>query len=123
MRIRFEQLEAGHDHPGRTEAALQAGVPGERGLQRIEGLAPAHSLDGGDLRAGRLDREEEARADRQAVEPDRAGSADPVLAADMGARETEVVAEHVRQEPARLDATGEALAVDRELDGDRHLHR
>ena len=59
-----------------------------------------------------LDREQAAGAHRDAVEPDRAGSADAVLAADVGAGEPEAVAEEVGQEQPRLDVLDDDPAVD-----------
>ena len=52
-------------------------------------------LDGAELVAIRLDREEEAGAHRLAVELDRAGAADAVLAADVGAGQPRLVADEV----------------------------
>ena len=58
-------------------------------------------FDRGDLVPDRGDREHQAGAHRAAVDQDRAGAADAVLAADVGAGQPEVVAQRVGQQPAR----------------------
>ena len=50
-----------------------------------------------------LHREHQAGAHRLAVEEDRAGAADAVLAADVRAGQAELVAQEVAQQQARLD--------------------
>ena len=70
------------------------------------------------MRSGRngavgLPGKEQARPDGQAVEPDGAGTADYVLAADVRAAEPEIVAEKVREEAAVGDAAKRhGLSVD-----------
>ena len=64
-------------------------------------VGPGQALDGGDLGAVDHHREREARPHRLAVEQHRAGTAHPVLAADVGAGEPQVVAQHVGQQPPR----------------------
>ena len=59
-----------------------------------------------------LDGEQDARAHRLAVEQHGAGAAHPVLAADVGAGEAEVVAQEVREQQARLDLALVGAAVD-----------
>src|SRR5260370_266341 len=54
----------------------------------------------------------DGRAHRPAVDDDRARTADPVLAADVGASEIEVIPEEVRQRLARLRRTCARRAVD-----------
>ncbi len=86
----------------RAEAALEPVALGERLLHRAErAVGVGEPLDGGDLEALRGDREHQAGAHRPAVDQDRAGAADAVLAADVGAGEAEVVAQRVGQQPAR----------------------
>ena len=84
----------------RAEPALQAVAVGERLLHRRQrAVRLGQALDGGDLRAVGADREQEAGADRGAVQQDRAGAAHPVLAAHVGAGQPQVVAEAVGQQP------------------------
>ena len=78
----------------------------EGALQRIELVAVRQALDGADLFAVRLYREHQARAHRLAVDEHRAGAADAVLAADMRAGLTAILANRVGQRAARLDANG-----------------
>jgi hypothetical protein len=70
------------------------------GMQRC--VRRRQSLDGRDLVALGLNREHQARSHRRAIEKDGAAAADAVLAPDVRARETEVVAQVVRQKPARI---------------------
>ena len=70
-----------------------------------------------------LDREHQAGADRLAVEDHRAGAADAVLAADMGAGLAAVVADGIDQRLARLDADVVRAAVDGERDVDFVTHQ
>ena len=72
------------------------------------------ALDGLDRAAFGLHRENETAAHDVAVEPDRAGAAHAVLAADMGAGQTELVADEVGEMRARRHARRDRLAVDRE---------
>ena len=60
--------------------------------------------------------EHQAGAHRLAVEQHRAGAADAVLAAGMGAGEPELLAQAVEQGLARLDLDGVRAAVDGKLD-------
>ena len=69
-------------------------------------------FDGLDLGAVGLDREEQARADGDAVEPHGARTADAVLAADVRAGQAERVAEEVREEQPRLDLLAPGTSVD-----------
>ena len=57
-----------------------------------------------------------------AVEENRARAADPVLAADVRAREAEVLAEEVHEELARLAASRVRDAVHRDADRDGIRH-
>src|ERR671923_618302 len=54
--VRAEELDTGHDHPRRAEAALERVVLPESLLQRMELAAPRKALDGRDLAAVGLDR-------------------------------------------------------------------
>ena len=73
----------------------------ERLLDRPRGaVRSGEPLDGGDLVAVHGDREQQAAAHRPAVEQHRAGAADSVLAAHVGAGQAEVVAQRVGQQPS-----------------------
>ena len=109
---------AGHQHQkaGRAEAALQAVIFHEGALQRIQFVAVGKAFDGADLFALGLHREHQTRAHRIAVDQHRAGAADTVLAADMRAGLTAILADGIGQRAARLDAHGVRLAVDVQRD-------
>src|ERR1700704_2766339 len=74
------------------------------------------ALDGKNLVAVRLHCEHQAGARREPVEQDGAGAADPVLAAEMGAGEAELVTYEIGERHADLDLLLVALAVDRQRD-------
>ena len=59
-------------------------------------------FDGLYCRAIGLHREQQTRAHRLAIQQNRARAAHAMLTADMGAGETEIVAQEIRQEFARL---------------------
>src|SRR5947207_492061 len=103
-----------HQEAGGAEAALQAVVLAKRLLQRVERLAVGQPLDGLDRVAVHLGREQQARSHSGAVDDDGARPAHAVLAAEVGAREVEVVAQEVRQGLAHLDG----LLVGPSVDGD-----
>jgi len=82
-------------------------------LQRMQRLAVRRdAFDGEDIVAVGLHREHQARARRIAVEQNRAGAADAVLAAEMGAGELKPLAQKVRQRQAHRHGGFMALAVD-----------
>ena len=83
----------------------------------VNSPSPASALDRLDARAVHLRREHEARANGGAVDPDRAGAADAVLAADMRAPQSQLMAQEVRQQQPRLHQLAAEPAVD--LDRDR----
>ena len=79
----------------------------KRGLQRRQLAVAGEALDGLELGSVDLDGEEQARADRDAVEAHGAGAADAVLAPDVRARQAERVPEEVGEQQPRLhDARG-----------------
>ena len=123
VRIVLQRVRRQHQEARRAEAALQAVVVDEGLLQRMQLLAVGEPFDGADLPAVGLDREHQAGADRLAVEDDRAGAADAVLAADMRAGLAAVVADRVDQRLARLDADRVRAAVDRQRDVDLVAHQ
>ena len=107
-----EQPGGLHDHPRGAEAALEAVLVPERLLERMEGGAVGHALDGPDLAAVGLDGEHRARLGALAVDVDGARAAVARVAADVGAGQPEVVAQEVDEQEARLDVGLVGLAVD-----------
>src|SRR5206468_441319 len=94
---RLEVGMRGDQHAGRAEAALHPVVVDERLLDRREPLGRAEPLDRQDL--GAVDRRDgdEARAARLAVDEHGAGAAAALLAAGLGARDPELLAEDVEE--------------------------
>jgi hypothetical protein len=93
------------------------------GLQGMELPVRRKPFDGLDGVAVRLHGQQQAGAHRGAVEPDGAGAADAVLAADVCPREAEGVAEEVREKEPRLYLFAVDAAVDGELDADHTAAR
>src|SRR5262245_8738985 len=96
--VRAQEVDAGHDHAGRAEAALESVMLPERLLQRMQLAVRREALDRRDLAAVGLDREHGARLDRVPVQLDRAGAADGRVAADLRTGEAEAVAKEVDQQ-------------------------
>jgi NAD(P)-dependent dehydrogenase (short-subunit alcohol dehydrogenase family) len=105
----------------RTDVTDREGV--ERTAARVvEEWGGIEPLDGLELGAVELDGEEQARAHRLAVEEDGAGAADSVLAAEMGARQLQVLAQEVREALPRLHQALVRLAVHGQADDTRRVH-
>ncbi len=103
MWVLRKQSDYGHQEAGSAEAALQAMTLVKRLLHRVQsGAGRRQALDRRYLVAFGLDGKHQARPDGRAVEKDGAASAHAVLAADMCARQPEIVAQVVRQQPARI---------------------
>ena len=106
-----QEVLRGHDHAGRAEAALQR-VAGAEGVLQVGHLAgigkPFDRVDAGTFA---LDRQRQAGAHDDAVEAHRAGAANAVFAAEMGAREAAAFAQGVAEMLARIDAKRHRLAV------------
>src|SRR5919109_78452 len=114
--VRAEQLDAGHDHARRAEPALKRVALPERLLEWMQFAVVRQALDRGYVAAVGLDREHGARLHRVSIEMDRAGAAHRRVAADLRAREVELVADEVDEQRPRLDLRLVANAVDRERD-------
>src|SRR5690242_13180076 len=106
-----------HEESWRAEPALQGVMVAERLLQVRQLLPAGQPFHRADLGLVGLYPEDQAGADRLAVHEHRAGAADAVLAAEVGAGVAEVVPEHVGQRPAALDGQLVLPAVHRQ--GDR----
>src|SRR6266487_1056493 len=118
----------GHEDAWRAEPALQPVGLAERGLERMQRIAPPappappgavrQPLDGRDVVAIHLDGEHQAGAYRLAVHQHGTGAAHAVLAPDVRAGESQLVAQKVGEEQPRLHRALVAHAVDR--DDQRH---
>ncbi len=111
-----QQVVGAEQHPRRAEPALEPVVCGERPLQRVLVGSRAETLDGDDLRTVALHGEEQARAGRDTVHEDRAHAAHPVLAAEVGAGQPEVLAQRVGEVHPGGHPHGDLAAVDGEPD-------
>ena len=78
------------------------------------------ALHRADVAAVRLHCEHQARADRLAVDDDRAGPADAVPAADMRPRQAAFVADDVHQHAPGLGSDEMRAPVDAQVDLDTH---
>src|ERR671930_2438621 len=112
--VRAQELDAGHDHPRRAEAALEGVALPERLLERMQLAALRQALDRRDLAAVRLDGQHGAGLHGVPVEVDRAGSAHRRVAADLRAGQPDVVAEEIDEQRPRLDLRLVPDAVDGE---------
>src|SRR5579871_486144 len=92
----------------------------ERFLHRMEVASLRESLDRGDLSALGLDGEHGARLDGAAVEEDGAGAALAGVAADVGTREAELLAQEAHEQLPRLDVGLALHPVDGKLNRNAH---
>ncbi len=99
----LEQPDDRHHEAGRAEAALKAVALVEGLLHGVKrGAWRGQAFDSRDVVAFGLDREHQAGTHRRSVEQDRAAAANAVLAPDVRPGQPEVVAQVVRQQPARV---------------------
>ena len=106
-----------HQDAGGAKAALQRVVAAEGFLQdRQPARLRRQPFDGADTGAVGLHRQRQAGARRNPVDLDRAGAADTVLAADMGAGHRQLLAQEVGQQHARLGLGLDGAAVELEAD-------
>src|SRR5215207_195759 len=124
-RVALQERPGGEQHAGRAEAALRGAVAQEARLQGVEIATRGQAAHGHERAAVGLHREQQAAADRLAVEQHRAGPAHPLAAAVADLVVAEVVPEHVEEAVVREHPGLPLLAVDRERDGlpSRLAHR
>src|SRR5215831_7006108 len=120
-RLRFtpEQFQRAHDHSRGAEPALQGVMLAEGGLQRMLGITRlAQALDRVDRRSVRLNGQDRARLHGAAVEVHGARAALGRVAADMRARDAEVIPQEVHKQlpglnlslpPRAVDSNGDAM--------------
>src|SRR5437763_12672901 len=112
----------GHQHPRRAVTALKRVAITERGLQIGDLAAIGQSLDGLDRCAMGLHREHQAGPHDLAIDAQGARTAHPVLAADMGTGEMQMLAQKIRKIDARQHVRLDALAIDLERNGHGSRH-
>ena len=83
-------------------------------LQRMQtSVRSSQPLNRGNCCTVGLDRIDETRTHRAAVQMDRTGAAGAVLATDMRPGQAEILAQEIRQMQSRLDLPLERAAIDR----------
>src|SRR4030095_5604584 len=92
-----------HEEARRAVAALEPVVLAEGLLERRQRVADGEALDRLDRATAHLNGEQQARAHRRSIHDDRARAAYAVLAAQVGPRQLEIVAQEVGERLARLD--------------------
>ena len=93
--IRGQQRRRRHQHAGRADAALRRAMAQEGGAAARVSRGVAEALDRGDRAARDLRRRGQAGADRRAVDQHGAGAAIAGIAADLGAGQAGVLAQHL----------------------------
>src|SRR6267378_550722 len=106
-----DQILRRHQHARRAEAALQRVLLMKGLLQRLQLAGIRKALDGVHLAAVRLHGEHQAAAHDIAVDPHGACAAHPVLAADMRAREAQLIAQEVDEVLPRRNTAAYPRAV------------
>src|SRR5262249_60473627 len=90
----------------------------EGALQGMEPVALGEPFHSTDRTSGRLNGKHQAGADRLAINDDRAGAAHAVLAADVRAGLTAILADGVRERAPRLDTDRIVACIDGERESD-----
>src|SRR5450631_2331675 len=112
IRLALKHAHRQHQKARRAEAALQTVIVHEGLLHRMQRVAIGETFHGADFFARRLHREHQAGAHRLAIHDYGAGTADAVLAADMGAGLPAILANRVGQSAPRLDRDRVVAPVD-----------
>src|SRR6185436_10506496 len=111
--VALREVERVHHHARGAEAALQAMVLFECRLHRVQrAIGLRHALDGHDVGALGLHRDDRAALDRLAVHQDGARAALGGVASHVGAGQAQVLANVGNQQGSRLDLGGNGLAID-----------
>src|SRR4051812_47860830 len=112
------QIDGTHDHAGCAIAALKPMMLAERRLHRVErAVGRRETFDGGDCGTLGLYCQHGAALDRAAIDMDDAGAALAGVAADMGSRQSKMLAQQLHQQRASLDLARHGLAVDLQGNG------
>src|SRR5439155_20067802 len=101
----------GHDHAGRTDAALRAAVLDERAWQP---MAPTKPFDRRHTRAVDVRSRHQARVHRRAVHEHRTRAALTFAAAFLRPRQPAVLTKHIEQAFQRVNAEPHTLRVQHE---------
>src|SRR5690606_4469437 len=101
VRVRSKQADCRHDHPGRAIAALKSLDLEERVLHRMQRVAVGQALDGDHAATCHRTEACHTRFGRTSIDEHRAGPALALAAAELGAGERKVVAQHFEQTRVR----------------------
>src|SRR4051812_42222842 len=115
LRDPLEQRGRGHDLAGLAEPTLRDPEIAPRSLQRVAAVG-RQPLDGGQRAPGGAAHRRHARADRLTVEVDRAGAAQRLAAAVLGADKAQHVAQHPEDRHLGVDVEVVIPAVDAQVD-------
>lgn len=121
IRICLQELDTGHDHSRRAEAALQRVALPKTCLNRMQFPVAAQAFDGRDVRAIRLNREHGAGFHRFSIQQDGARAAQARFASDVRPRQPAAVPKEMNQKQAGIDF----MLVGRTIDADGYgrFHR
>src|ERR1700745_1888377 len=108
-------------HAGRAEAALQRVAPAKRVLQVGDDPGIGQALDRLYVGAIALHGKEQAAAHHRVIKQHGASAADALLAADMRAGQSEIVAQEIHQRFAGFDPFANFLAIDAQFDVEKSL--
>src|ERR1700684_2330025 len=111
----FDDVDRGHDHAGSTVTALQSVIVTEGGLHRMQFVALCDALDGGDAGAVGLSHQYRAGFDGPSVDMNRAGAALAGIAADVGSRQSQMIAQQMHKQRSVFDLGRNLLAIDRQF--------
>src|SRR5271166_2771326 len=114
--LAIDEVDRGHDHARRAEAALQAVVVLEGLLHRMQLAALSQALDCRDVRPLAARGEDCAGLDRDAVEMDDAGPALGGVAAHMRAGEAKILAQELHEQRPGIHVRRNLPAVHRHRD-------
>src|SRR5262245_29436305 len=114
IRLFAEQGMCRRDHAGCAEPALQGMMLAKARLQGRETFILREPLDGDNFAALRLHCQQQTAAHGLAVEEHRAGTANPMLAADMRAGQPQLMAQAIGERQARLDRKLDLTTIDLE---------
>ena len=118
----LQQILCRHQHPRRTEAALQCVTFPECRLQIGNLAAVGDPLDRLNRHIVRLYRKQQAGTNDIAIDADRACAAHPVLATNMRASQLEMLAKKIRQIQARQYIRFNTFTIDNKRDRNRSRH-
>src|SRR3954468_507898 len=114
LRLAREQRLGAEQDAGRAIAALRGAKIGKGRLQRMQLGATRHAFYGLDRAPFAFEPEQQAGELRLAIDQHRAGAALAELAAMLGTREPEVLAQHLEQRLVRRGRSLDGFAVHRE---------